>query len=127
MNRFCSAFYLMIDTPQVASRIKDGMREQCLPAIVDAWHSILLLHDSAHALVASCLHTIHLYISWIDISLVANRRFLELFLQFLHQPMLHEGTPIALVKLYSSFSSEFSKCALSDQAPIFATLCFLVP
>ena len=79
---------------QVAARIKDGMRDQCMAAIVDAWHSILLLHDTAATLVESCLKTISLYISWIDITLVANRRFMELFLQFLHVPALHEGAEI---------------------------------
>eukprot|EP00316_Scyphosphaera_apsteinii_P000353 CAMPEP_0119324400 /NCGR_PEP_ID=MMETSP1333-20130426/63108_1 /TAXON_ID=418940 /ORGANISM="Scyphosphaera apsteinii, Strain RCC1455" /LENGTH=1057 /DNA_ID=CAMNT_0007332091 /DNA_START=141 /DNA_END=3314 /DNA_ORIENTATION=+ len=86
---------------QVASRIKDGMREQCLPQITDAWHSILQLHESAPALAAAGLHTIHLYVSWIDISLIANGRFMEAFLKFLHQPQLHEGACLCLSEVVS--------------------------
>ena len=33
----------------VASRVKDGMREGCLPTVADAWHSILQLHHTARA------------------------------------------------------------------------------
>ena len=64
---------------EVANRVKDGMRENCLPQIADAWYSILQLHSSAPELCANCLNTIHLFISWIDISLVANQRCAILF------------------------------------------------
>ena len=81
-------------------RIKDGMREQCLPQarrallpvvvvsvplclnlprvpspqIADAWYSILQLHEDRPPLSAACLHTIHLYVGWIDIGLIATPR-----------------------------------------------------
>ena len=32
--------------PQLAARVKDGMREGCLPQVVDAWRSILQLHET---------------------------------------------------------------------------------
>ena len=68
--------------PQLAARIKDAMRAGCLPQLVEAWQSILQLHESegssissahAAALCAACLHTMHLYVSWIDIGLVSQR------------------------------------------------------
>lgn len=31
--------------PEVANRVKDGMRENCLPQIADAWYSILQVRD----------------------------------------------------------------------------------
>lgn len=49
---------------EVAARVKDGMREHCLAQVADAWLSILQLSDTAPALVAMCLHTVHLYVSW---------------------------------------------------------------
>ena len=58
--------------PQLAARVKDGMREQCLPQLADAWLSILHMHESAPAVAAGCLHTVALYVPWIPISLVAN-------------------------------------------------------
>lgn len=80
---------------KVAQRVKDGMRSQCLPQMADAWLSILKL-QGAPALVAMCLNTVHMYIPWIDISLVANRPFLELLLAFVHEPQLHEGACLCL-------------------------------
>ena len=49
---------------EIASRVKDGMRDSCLAQIADAWLSILQLHESAPALCAACLYTVHLYVPW---------------------------------------------------------------
>ena len=76
---------------QVANRVKDGMRENCMPQIADAWHSILQLHGSAPSLVASCLNTLGQFVSWVDITLVAHERFMRLLVPFMRTPALHEG------------------------------------
>ena len=77
---------------EVAARVKDGMREQCLVQIADAWMSILRLHESAPALSAACLQTVALYVPWIPISLVANPLWLGLLQPFLSNAQLHEGS-----------------------------------
>lgn len=48
----------------VAGRVKDGMRDRCLPQIADAWLTIFRLHESAPALSAACLNTVSLYVPW---------------------------------------------------------------
>ena len=77
--------------PHLASKIKDAMREQCLPQITDAWFSILQLHESAPGLVVSCLNTMHLYVNWMDIALLSHPRFVGLLLPFMRQPQLQRN------------------------------------
>ena len=82
--------------PQLASKIKDAMREQCLPQITDAWFSILQLHESAPSLVVACLNTMHLYVNWMDITLLSHPRFMALLLPFMRQPQLHDGACLCI-------------------------------
>ena len=84
---------------EVAARVKDGMREQCLVQIADAWMSILRLHESAPALSAACLQTVALYVPWIPISLVANPLWLGLLQPFLSNAQLHEGSCAVLMEI----------------------------
>eukprot|EP00966_Prymnesium_polylepis_P080781 1871772-Prymnesium_polylepis.2 len=76
---------------QMANRVKDGMRENCMPQIADAWYSILQLHGTAPSLVASCLNTLSQFVSWVDITLVTHERFMRLLVPFMRTPALHEG------------------------------------
>ena len=77
----------------VAGRVKDGMRERCLPQLAEAWLTILRLHESAPALSVACLGTVESYVSWIPIGLVANGPWLQLLQSFLRSKSeaLHEG------------------------------------
>ena len=83
----------------VAARVKDGMRERCLPQIVDAWLTILRMHESAPSLAAACLQTVSLYVPWIPIGLVANASWLGLLTPFLLRPPLHEGACAVLMEV----------------------------
>ena len=66
--------------------MKDGIRDQCVSQLAEAWYTILqAYHSSEPRLVKSCLATLARYISWIDISLVVNDRFLPAFWSFLSQ------------------------------------------
>ena len=71
------------------------------PQIADAWYSILQLHDDRPALSAACLHTIHLYVGWIDISLIATPRFMQRFFAFMRTEQLHEGACLCLAEVVS--------------------------
>lgn len=75
------------------------MRENCLPQIADAWYSILQLQYSAPSLCAMCLNTLAQYINWIDISLVANERFMRLLVPFMHTSALHDGACACLTEI----------------------------
>lgn len=78
--------------PSVAARVKDGMREQCIGQIVEAWYTILSeFAERNPPLVALCLEVVRHYAVWVDIGLVASPRFLELFLAFVQREALHEG------------------------------------
>ncbi|KAJ3091721.1 pre-tRNA nuclear export protein [Quaeritorhiza haematococci] len=64
--------------------IKDAMRENAINKLTDAWFNILQTHWNTDVEIASaCLHVIGLYVSWIDIKLVATSEFMSGLFQFL--------------------------------------------
>ncbi|KAL2933314.1 Exportin-T [Bienertia sinuspersici] len=74
----------------VAGRIKDNMREQCVPQIVRVWYDIVIAYKSSDSeLCANVLDSMRRYISWIDISLIAN----DVFIPLLFELILVEGSP----------------------------------
>lgn len=57
----------------VAGRVKDAMRQQCMPQIVRAFHDLVSMYrNSDQELCTSVLDSIRRYISWIDIGLIVN-------------------------------------------------------
>lgn len=66
------------DCPQATRRntlIKDNMREQCIPALVESWFQILQTYQHTHSeLTCACLEVVGAYVSWIDLNLIANDR-----------------------------------------------------
>jgi len=77
------------------------------------------------ALVCMCLNVIGAYISWIDIGLIANERFVPVLLRFLSQTLLRETTcdciheiiikgmdPVAKTKLIESFTEVLNSAGL---------------
>ncbi|CAO2840280.1 unnamed protein product [Amaranthus hypochondriacus] len=76
------------DDVAVAGRIKDAMRQQCVSLIVRAWYEIVTAYKTSDSeLCASVLDSMRRYISWIDISLIANATFIPLLFEL----MLVEG------------------------------------
>lgn len=74
----------------VAARIKDAMRQQCVPQIVGTWYDIVSVCKSSDSeLCASVLDAMRRYISWIDISLIANDAFVPLLFELI----MVEGLP----------------------------------
>ncbi|KAJ0241025.1 Exportin-T [Hirschfeldia incana] len=72
----------------VAARVKDAMRQQCVPQIARAWYDIVLLYrNSDPDLCATVLDCMRRFVSWIDINLVAN----EAFVPLLFELILSEG------------------------------------
>ncbi|XP_028226950.1 exportin-T-like isoform X2 [Glycine soja] len=63
----------------VAGRVKDAMRQQCVPQIVRVWYDIVSMYrNSDHELCTSVLDSMRRYISWIDIGLIVNDAFIPL-------------------------------------------------
>ncbi|KAG8189139.1 hypothetical protein JTE90_018433 [Oedothorax gibbosus] len=99
--------------------IKDTIRETCVTKLVDSWHHILVTYQTIkHDVVCLCLDVIGSYIAWIDIGLIANDRFVQVFVTFLSVPTLRESTcdcisqiiskgmdPVAKVKLVESYAA----------------------
>ena len=76
-------------------------------------------------LACACLDVIGLYVSWIDIGLIANDRFVSVLLRFMSAPLLRESAcdcihdivskgmdPAAKVKLIESFTSVLDNAGL---------------
>nr|CAB3267799.1 exportin-T [Phallusia mammillata] len=62
--------------------LKDTMRERCVPQMVNSWYGILVNYKQSKC-IAPCLQVVGAYITWIDINLIANHRFMELIYGFL--------------------------------------------
>ncbi|GFY44642.1 exportin-T [Trichonephila inaurata madagascariensis] len=103
---------------EIFTVIKDTMRETCITKLVDSWHHILVTYEKINTdLVCLCLEVIGAYIAWIEINLIANDRFVQIFITFLSIPLLREATcdciaqiiykgmdPVAKVKLVESYA-----------------------
>eukprot|EP00047_Mylnosiga_fluctuans_P005282 m.239560 g.239560 ORF g.239560 m.239560 type:complete len:968 (+) comp13498_c0_seq1:141-3044(+) len=64
--------------------LKDSMRLGAMPAICDAWKAVFAYEAAQPALVGTCLRAMSLYVSWIDLGLVANDGFLAPVFSYLN-------------------------------------------
>ncbi|XP_034152628.1 exportin-T isoform X1 [Esox lucius] len=61
--------------------IKDNMREHVIPSLVESWYQILGAYQQSHPeITCQCLEVVGAYVSWIDLNLIANDRFVNLLL-----------------------------------------------
>ncbi|XP_018457386.2 exportin-T isoform X3 [Raphanus sativus] len=68
----------------VAARVKDAMRQQCVPQIAKAWYDIVSMYrNSDPDLCATVLDCMRRFVSWIDINLVANQMFVALLFELI--------------------------------------------
>lgn len=59
--------------------IKDHMREQCIPHLVESWFQILQTYQHSHPeLTCQCLEVVGAFVSWIDLNLIANDRWVRM-------------------------------------------------
>ena len=64
---------------------KDAMRDNALEQVAASWHQMLLIFKSSDpGLVALLLSGVERYVNWIDISLVANERFMPILFEVLN-------------------------------------------
>ncbi|URE46051.1 nucleobase-containing compound transmembrane transporter [Musa troglodytarum] len=70
-----------------ATRVKDAMRQQCIPQIARHWFDVVSLYHSLDTfLAAAALDTMRRYVTWIDIALVANDAFVPLLFELILAP-----------------------------------------
>ena len=52
------------------------MREQCIPNLVESWFQILQAYQQTQPeITCQCLEVVGSYVSWIDLNLIANDRW----------------------------------------------------
>lgn len=72
--------------------IKDAMREHSVLQLADSWLQILTQYENTEPeIVCMCLEVIGKYISWIDIGLIANERFVPIIIRFMSSQLLRES------------------------------------
>ncbi|ELR25264.1 Exportin 1like protein [Acanthamoeba castellanii str. Neff] len=64
--------------------IKDRMRDDCINTMVEIWYQILVTYrTSIPQLTRECLAVLRPYITWIDLSLIVNEKFIPFFFECL--------------------------------------------
>jgi exportin-T len=72
--------------------IKDTMRDQCVPNLVESWYQIMESYkETFPELTNLCMEVVGAYISWIDIGLIANDKFIQCLMSYLSVPILRES------------------------------------
>ncbi|KAL2651855.1 hypothetical protein R1flu_019983 [Riccia fluitans] len=103
-----------------ATRVKDAMRQQCISQIVGAWYSLAVMYRAQMPyLAASVLDTMHRYVAWIDIGLVANDSIVPLLFELLlspaEVPILRGAAADCLLAIASKRMEATSKLALLEK------------
>ncbi|CAM6105358.1 unnamed protein product [Calypogeia fissa] len=135
VDMFCRVFntldeeVISLDFPRsleeiaAATRIKDGMRQQCISQIVGAWYSLVVMYRVRQPYLATAvLDTVHRYVAWIDIGLVANDSFVPLLFEILVSqkeiPQLRGAATDCLLAIVSKRMEATSKLALLQKLNI---------
>ncbi|XP_051231439.1 exportin-T isoform X1 [Dicentrarchus labrax] len=95
--------------------IKDGMREQCIPHLVESWFQILQTYQQSHPeLTCQCLEVVGAYVSWIDLNLIANDRFVNLLLSQMSVEELREEACDCLFEIINKGMDPVDKTKLVE-------------
>lgn len=95
--------------------IKDHMREHCVRDLVESWYQILNLYHNENAeIVGLCLKVIGAYVSWIDIGLIANDRFVNCLLTYLNQEDIRENACDCLLEIINKGMDADAKTRLVE-------------
>ncbi|XP_019753030.1 exportin-T isoform X1 [Hippocampus comes] len=107
-----------LHAPEVARRntlIKDAMREQCVPSLVESWFQILHAYQRSHPeLTCQCLEVVGAYVSWIDLGLIANQRFVDLLLSHMAVEELREEACDCLLEMVNKGMDPVEKTKLVE-------------
>ncbi|XP_038565369.1 exportin-T isoform X1 [Micropterus salmoides] len=95
--------------------IKDGMREQCIPHLVESWFQILQTYQHSHPeLTCQCLEVVGAFVSWIDLNLIANDRFVNLLLSQMSVEELREEACDCLFEIVNKGMDPVDKTKLVE-------------
>ncbi|XP_057180131.1 exportin-T [Triplophysa rosa] len=95
--------------------IKDNMREQCIPALVESWFQILQTYQHTHSeLTCQCLEVVGAYVSWIDLNLIANDRFVNVLLSHMSMEELREEACDCLFEIVNKGMDPVDKTKLVE-------------
>lgn len=95
--------------------IKDTMREQCIPSLVESWFQILQAYQQSHPeLTCQCLEVVGAYVSWIDLNLIANDRFVNLLLSQMSVEELREEACDCLFEIVNKGMDPVDKTKLVE-------------
>lgn len=95
--------------------IKDSMREQCIPSLVESWFQILQTYQRSHPeLTCQCLEVVGAYVSWIDLNLIANDRFVNLLLSQMSMEELREEACDCLFEIVNKGMDPMDKTKLVE-------------
>ncbi|KAL2102884.1 hypothetical protein ACEWY4_002052 [Coilia grayii] len=95
--------------------IKDSMREQCIPSLVESWFQILQAYQQSHSeLTCQCLEVVGAYVSWIDLNLIANDRFVNLLLSHMSVEDLREEACDCLFEIVNKGMDPVDKTKLVE-------------
>ncbi|GAA6083948.1 exportin-T isoform X2, partial [Tachysurus ichikawai] len=108
----------ILHTPEETRRntlIKDSMRETCIPALVESWYQILQTYQRSHCeLTCQCLEVVGAYVSWIDLNLIANDRFVNLLLSHMSVEELREEACDCLFEIVNKGMDPVDKTKLVE-------------
>ncbi|XP_042220195.1 exportin-T-like isoform X2 [Homarus americanus] len=97
------------------SRIKDTMREHCVVDLTNSWYDILVKYDKSHPeLVCQCHDVIGAYIAWIDISLIANDRFVCKLVDHLKEALIREAAADCIHEIITKGMDPVTKTQLIE-------------
>ncbi|XP_036107938.1 exportin-T isoform X4 [Molossus molossus] len=108
----------VVHTSEEARRntlIKDTMREQCIPNLVESWYQILQNYQYSNSEVTcQCLEVVGAYVSWIDLSLIANDRFINMLLGHMSIEVLREEACDCLFEIVNKGMDPVDKMKLVE-------------
>uniref|UniRef100_A0A3Q3SUB8 Exportin-T n=1 Tax=Mastacembelus armatus TaxID=205130 RepID=A0A3Q3SUB8_9TELE len=108
----------ILHTPEETRRntlIKDTMREQCIPSLVESWFQILQTYQQSHPeITCQCLEVVGAYVSWIDLNLIANDRFVNLLLSQMSVEELREEACDCLFEIVNKGMDPVDKTKLVE-------------
>ncbi|XP_022238268.1 exportin-T-like isoform X1 [Limulus polyphemus] len=95
--------------------IKDTVRECSIMRLVDSWfHIVTTYQTSSPELSCLCLEVIGAYVAWIDISLIANNRFVSILVQYLSLPQLREAACECILEIINKGMEPSAKTKLVE-------------
>ncbi|XP_077981134.1 exportin-T-like [Glandiceps talaboti] len=95
--------------------IKDAMRDHSVRELVDTWYQILTTYENTSPEVTClCLEVVGAFVSWIDITLIANDRFVSLLLRHLGVDVLRESACDCLLEIISKGMDPMAKTELIE-------------